>query len=79
MGADLVWIQHERPDGHRSLWFLSFVGWVTLTDAKHNMTRADVGRGWFYMDDGAEMIRGLGDYQCPTPTPEDLAWLRGAT
>lgn len=76
--SEPVWKRSERPDGHRSLWFPSFFGWLSLTDATHNMTRANVGKGWWYMDDGAEMAQSLADSRCPVPTADDLAWLRGA-
>lgn len=83
MGADLVWIQHERPDGHRSLWV--HVGrWFTIeactTDVGGsgyvNVHIGPRGERWVCCAPRG-LTREIRRLACPVPTPEDLAWVRG--
>lgn len=80
--ADPVWIRSERPDGHRSLW--CHVGrWFTIEPGSvGEIGRACVNVGprggvpTYTSSIGLDWITAR--WGCPTPTPEDLAWLRGA-
>lgn len=76
MGADPLWIRHERPDGHRSLW--CHVGrWFSMEGVTDGSPEP-----WTKWNNGVEMrddalLAACERRSCPTPTPEDLAWLRG--
>lgn len=73
---DSTWVRSERPDRHRSLWCM-VARWHVLTAGTGPFLRIDIPpREWtFAMDDTiAEECARL---HLPTPTADDLAWLRG--
>jgi hypothetical protein len=74
-----VWIRHKRPDGHRSLWVNAKGRWHHITGGFGPFLRINRDPNDFI----TTTAHGLND-DCPhlgltIPTPEDLAWLRGAT
>lgn len=72
--ADITWQRSERPDGHRSLWF--HAAWLRkITDAPGVEPSVRWDGGCVVPDGG--LPGACAARACPTPTAEDLAWLRG--
>lgn len=77
------WTRHERPDGHRSLWFKA-EKWVTIEKGHGLCIRiGPKGDSGAYSDSGPVYTSSIGlgwvtpRWGCPVPTAADLAWLRG--
>lgn len=78
--ADPVWIRSERPDGHRSLWCMSS-RWIMIEVASLVPDRlwiGIVGEDLRTCTAAEHLGAPCRMYYCPTPTPADLAWLRGS-
>jgi hypothetical protein len=77
MGADPLWIRSERPQLH-NLRTLNYGATSIRHERRLFIVSPDVGQTWS-AESGRELTRILASLYCiPTPTPEDLAWLRGA-
>lgn len=81
--ADPVWIRETRPNGARNLWARSSAWYVIAAGP----VVVPFPRVWFGAagSDGPRIVADVAlDYEVrqvglPDVTPEDLAWLRGAT
>jgi hypothetical protein len=73
----LTWTRSERPDGHRSLWFLA-ARWINIEVAVRDTVKISHTIGHFFGDSPGKVRRVCRALECPTPTADDLAWLRGA-
>lgn len=73
-----TWTRSERPDGHRSLWY-HMDRWYTVSGDANPYVRLEARGGGAVTED----VRWLGEecarHHIPTPTAEDLAWLRGTS
>ena len=71
-----TWTRSERPDGHRSLWCM-VDRWYTLTAVDGFFSICASG-SLLAAPRESEIPSRCAMFHLPTPTADDLAWLRGA-